>query len=65
MLLTGGVLWDGDEGIALAQRIANSPHLTFRGVYTHEGQSYHVKTVTEVKEIGEQVTERILTIANR
>lgn len=65
LVLLGGVLWDGEEGVNLARRIANSPHLSFLGVYTHEGQSYHVKSVAEVKEIGDQVAERILNMANR
>jgi len=61
----GGVLWDGDDGVKLAQRLSNSEHFKFMGLYAHEGQSYHARGVQEIQEIGDQTAERVLQLAGR
>lgn len=45
-----GVDPSGEEGPALAARMAASPHLDFAGVLTHAGQAYSARTRQEVLE---------------
>ncbi len=43
-----GVDPEDDAGVALAGRLAGSPHLDFRGILTHAGQSYRCRTRAEI-----------------
>lgn len=59
------MLWDSDDGLLLARRITDSGSMKFAGLYAHEGNSYHVHGVDEVKQTADQSAERILELANR
>ncbi len=43
-----GVDPEDEAGVALAGRLAASPHLDFRGILTHAGQSYRCRTRGEI-----------------
>lgn len=47
-----------DESFQLAKKIADHSNSFFAGILTHAGQSYHCKTIEEIKEVAE--TERRL-----
>jgi D-serine deaminase-like pyridoxal phosphate-dependent protein len=40
-----------EEGVALAGRLASSPHLDFRGILTHAGQSYRGRNAAEIRTV--------------
>ena len=63
--MTAGVLWDDDESVELAKRISESSKCTLRGLYCHEGQSYHSRGTDEIQETGSLVAEHILNLASR
>ncbi len=49
-----------DESLQLAKKLSEYSHTDFMGILTHAGQSYHCKTISEVKEVAE--TERRLMV---
>ena len=55
-----GVDPEKDESLHLAKKIADHTNTFFAGILTHAGQSYHCKTVGEIKEVAE--TERRLMV---
>jgi D-serine deaminase-like pyridoxal phosphate-dependent protein len=48
------------ESIALALRLARSPHIDFRGVLTHAGHSYHCRDAHEIRAVARD--ERDVTV---
>jgi D-serine deaminase-like pyridoxal phosphate-dependent protein len=58
-----GVLWDDFESIlSLARKIKDSPGLTFRGLLTHAGHSYHAKLVDEIRKIHDETVDRMTAV---
>ncbi len=53
----------GKPTLALAQRIDRAPGIVLRGLYTHDGQSYDVATLEEVKKVFEESQKSILATA--
>ncbi len=49
-----GVDPEREESLALAARVARSPHVRFEGVLTHAGQAYHCTNREEVLAVAEQ-----------
>jgi D-serine deaminase-like pyridoxal phosphate-dependent protein len=49
-----GVDPNAAEAVALARRMASSPHVDFRGILTHAGHSYHAKTADEIRAFAEE-----------
>ena len=64
-MCVAGVVWFSEDGVELAQTIAASKSMTFAGLYCHEGQSYSAHSAAEIREIGDEVAERILNLADR
>jgi D-serine deaminase-like pyridoxal phosphate-dependent protein len=50
----------GDEGIALALRLASSPHLEFGGILAHAGHAYACRDADEIRTVAAQ--ERDVTV---
>jgi D-serine deaminase-like pyridoxal phosphate-dependent protein len=50
-----------EESVALATRLAASPHLEFRGILTHAGQAYRCRDAAEIRTVAAQ--ERDVTVA--
>ena len=46
-----GVDPERTESVVFAARLAGSPHLDFRGILTHAGQSYHARSSDEIRPI--------------
>lgn len=42
-----------EESVALALRMASSPHVHFAGILTHAGHAYHCRRPDEVREVAE------------
>ena len=59
------MVWFSEDGVDLAQSISASKLMKFAGLYCHEGQSYEAKDAAEIRDIGDEVAERILNLANR
>jgi D-serine deaminase-like pyridoxal phosphate-dependent protein len=58
-----GVLWDDFESIrSLAQKIRESPRLTFKGLLTHAGHSYRAKSVEEIQGIHDETVIRLSAV---
>lgn len=58
-----GVLWDDFESIrSLAQKITESPKLTFKGLLTHAGHSYRAKSVQEIQGIHDETVIRLSAV---
>lgn len=55
-----GVDPSGDRCVELARRIVDAPHLTFRGLLTHAGQSYAESTAEGILRVAE--TERRIMV---
>jgi D-serine deaminase-like pyridoxal phosphate-dependent protein len=49
------------SSVALAARIARSPHVDFRGILTHAGHSYHCHSTDEIRKVARD--EREVTLA--
>jgi D-serine deaminase-like pyridoxal phosphate-dependent protein len=43
-----------EDSVALAKRMADSPHIDFRGILTHAGHAYACRNATEILGIAEQ-----------
>ncbi len=56
-----GVDPDRAESVALAARLAASPHLDFRGILTHAGHAYRCRTAAEVRAVA--AAERDVMVA--
>lgn len=55
-----GIRWDrGKDVVSLARRIEESKHLSFKGLLTHTGQSYHVHSKEKRAELFSE-TARVL-----
>ena len=64
-LYVAGVVWFSEDGVELALAIAASKAMTFAGLYCHEGHSYSAHDADEIRQIGDEVAERILDLAKR
>ena len=64
-LCPAGVVWFSEDGVDLARSISASKVMTFAGLYCHEGQSYAAKDAAGIRDVGDEVAERILNLANR
>jgi D-serine deaminase-like pyridoxal phosphate-dependent protein len=53
------------ESAALAARLAASPHLDFRGILTHAGQSYHCRTADEIRAVAAHERDVMAAFAGR
>jgi D-serine deaminase-like pyridoxal phosphate-dependent protein len=61
-----GVLWsDFDRFAALAQRIEAAPHLSLRGLLTHAGHTYRVRSKPEIEAIYRETLARLQAIRER
>ena len=63
--LRGGVAPESDELIALGRLVDGAPRLSLEGVLTHAGQSYHCRSVDEVRAVAEDERRGIATAAAR
>jgi D-serine deaminase-like pyridoxal phosphate-dependent protein len=59
-----GVDPDRHASLALAKRLAYSPHLHFDGVLTHGGHAYHARTREERQAIARQEVDRVVSFAH-
>ena len=59
------MVWFSEDGVDLAQSVSASKVMTFAGLYCHEGQSYTAKDADELRHIGDEVVQRVLSLANR
>jgi D-serine deaminase-like pyridoxal phosphate-dependent protein len=50
-----------EDSVALAKKMADSPHIDFRGILTHAGHAYACRNATEILGIAEQ--ERRVLVA--
>jgi D-serine deaminase-like pyridoxal phosphate-dependent protein len=55
-----GVDPEREESVALAVRMARSPHVAFDGILTHAGHSYHASSPEEIRAVAE--TERSVMV---
>ncbi len=53
------------ESVALAARLAASPHLDFRGILTHAGQSYHCRRADEIRAVAARERDAMAAFAGR
>jgi D-serine deaminase-like pyridoxal phosphate-dependent protein len=53
------------ESLVLARRLAASPHLDFRGLLTHAGQSYRCRTADEIAVVAAHEREAMTAFAGR
>jgi D-serine deaminase-like pyridoxal phosphate-dependent protein len=60
-----GVDPDRDESVWFAAKLSQSPHLDFRGILTHAGQSYRCRTLEEISRVAGQEREVMVAFANR
>jgi D-serine deaminase-like pyridoxal phosphate-dependent protein len=60
-----GVDPDNPQSVELAQRIAASPAICFRGVLTHAGHSYHARNVEEIRTIAAEETDAVARFTKR
>jgi D-serine deaminase-like pyridoxal phosphate-dependent protein len=60
-----GVDPSSEESVALASRLAQSPHIDFRGLLTHAGHSYACRTSKEIRQVGIQEREVLVSFAER
>jgi len=60
-----GITWDRfDEVVAFAHHIKKSEKMTFRGLLTHSGHTYHAHSPAEVKAIYEETVQRLNCLKN-
>lgn len=55
----------GDAAVGLARSIVRAPGLRFRGIYTHDGQSYDAADMKSVIAIFRESQERMVALAER
>lgn len=60
-----GVDPERPESVALAARLAASPHLDFRGILTHAGQSYQCRTADEIRAVAARERDVMAAFAGR
>ena len=60
-----GVAVDGEELVEIAGALHAAEGITFEGVLTHAGHSYHCKTVQEVRRVADEERETIVAAAAR
>ncbi|XP_041374631.1 D-threo-3-hydroxyaspartate dehydratase-like [Gigantopelta aegis] len=60
-----GALWNSDEAVQLAKEAAESEHISFQGIYSHDGHSYRCRGVDEVKKLAEETANKMLFLKNR
>jgi len=60
-----GVDPERDDGVALAGRLAKSPHVDFRGILTHAGQSYRCRGKDEVRAVAARERDVMAAFAAR
>ncbi len=53
------------DSVALAARLAGSPHLDFRGILTHAGQAYACRDAAAIRAVAEQEREVMASFAAR
>jgi D-serine deaminase-like pyridoxal phosphate-dependent protein len=54
-----------EESVALAARLAASPHLEFRGILTHAGQAYRCRDASETRAVAAQERDVVVAFAVR
>lgn len=52
-----------EEAVALAKQVAEGPHTTLAGLYTHGGHSYDANTATEHQRISEAERDAVVAFA--
>lgn len=60
-----GVDPDSDDAVRLAQRVASSPYLRFRGVLAHAGHAYDARSRSEVEQVARQERDATVGFAER
>jgi D-serine deaminase-like pyridoxal phosphate-dependent protein len=60
-----GVDPDAPESVRLAQALAKSPAVRFRGLLTHAGHSYHARTVEEIRGVAREETSAVTRFRDR
>lgn len=53
------------ESIELAKKLAESPHIKFRGILTHAGHSYACRNANEIRKVAIQEREVMVAFAER
>lgn len=54
-----------NDSVALAGRVGSSPHLDFRGILTHAGQSYRCRDAQEVRAVAAHERDVMVAFAGR
>jgi D-serine deaminase-like pyridoxal phosphate-dependent protein len=54
-----------DESVALASKLAGSPHIDFRGILTHGGHSYHCRNPEEIRRVASEEREVMVGFAEK
>jgi D-serine deaminase-like pyridoxal phosphate-dependent protein len=60
-----GVNPDNPQSVELAERIASSPAICFRGVLTHAGHSYHARTAEEIRAVAAEEVDAVRRFTKR
>jgi D-serine deaminase-like pyridoxal phosphate-dependent protein len=60
-----GVDPDRDESVSIAAKLSQSPHVGFRGILTHAGQSYRCRTWEEISRVAGQERAVMVAFADR
>jgi len=61
-----GIPWDDSDRIAsLASQIRGFDHLSFAGILTHSGHTYHARTADAIRAIASEVSARIQEVRSR
>lgn len=57
-----GIIEESDF-VALLDTIRNCPHISFQGIFSHDGNSYGAKNLAELEQISENAQQRTLLFA--
>jgi D-serine deaminase-like pyridoxal phosphate-dependent protein len=60
-----GVDPDRDESVSFAAKLSQSPHVDFRGILTHAGQSYHCRRREEISRVAGKERGIMVAFADR
>ena len=60
-----GVDPNREESVSFAARLSRSPHVDFRGILTHAGQSYHCASREEIARVAREEREVMVAFAER
>ena len=60
-----GVDPDNPQSVELAERVAASSAICFRGVLTHAGHSYHARSVDEIRKVAEEEVDAVRRFTRR